>query len=296
MQQSTLYVPALREGLSVYEAALAYAEAGWYVLPVKGKKPIIPNWKVNSTKEPTHQMFTRATGVALHMGRSGAVGIDIDAPLHWRHKITQEVPFQSTRPSQPDRGHYIFLQPTDRVIGNGGSGEWGEVRGLNGYLVVVPSWHPDEGLYQWRRVGEVPTLPDEIADLLPSASEQQNSETVKDFLRLDGRGNPKLLNYVAQRMQDAIEAGVGRHTAAYEHVCWGVREVRAGLYPAFECIDTLYKVFLQYIDPDAEASRYQQAEAEFENIVRHAVGNTVDEAQIIRARLVQPTGVRVDVR
>lgn len=302
-----LYVPELQEGCSVLEAALEYVKAGWYVLPVVGKKPAIAEWSKNSTcdADKVVKLFSASkyfgsciTGVALHMGRSGAVGIDVDDPEKFKFaaNITQ-CPFQSTRSNQPNRGHYIFLQPLDRVVGNGGSGEWGEVRGLNGYLVVAPSRHPESGgEYKWRRVGKVPPLPLKIAKLLPTSVKQENPETVKDFLRLDGNANLKLLNYVARRMQTAIEDGVGRHTAAYEHTCWMVREVRAGLYPALVGIDTLYKVFQQSIDQQQESVRYKQAEAEFENIVRHAIASTKDEATIIQARLATPSSIKIGRR
>lgn len=308
----SLYVPELQEGCSVLEAALEYVKAGWYVLPVVGKKPAIAEWSKNSTcdADKVVKLFSASkyfTGVALHMGRSGAVGIDVDDPGKFKFaaNITQG-PFQSTRSSQPNRGHYIFLQPLDRVVGNGGSGEWGEVRGLNGYLVVAPSRHPEpDGEYWWRRVGKVPPLPLEIAKLLPTSVKQENngtkiennnqSQTVKNFLRLNGNASPKLLNYVARRMQIAIEDGVGRHTAAYEHTCWMVREVRAGLYPALVGIDTLFKVFQQSIDQQQESVRYKQAEVEFENIVRHAIASTKDEATIIQARLATPSSIKVNV-
>ena len=74
--------------------------------------------------------------------------------------------------------------PADRTIGNSGGrlgGSWGEVRGLNGVIVVAP--HPDGR--RWERTGTVPTLPEELAELLDDASRTQDAasdDVVSAFL------------------------------------------------------------------------------------------------------------------
>ena len=93
--------------------------------------------------------------IALHCGRSGAIVFDVDHPelvpdVLRRHLLS--APFQSTRPDEPRRGHYVFLQPPGRTIGNsnGRLGKaWGEVRGCNGVIIAQPSHHKDGGRYRW---------------------------------------------------------------------------------------------------------------------------------------------------
>jgi hypothetical protein len=160
-----LYVPGITPDMDTLAAALAYAKAGWYVLPVKRgtKKPgsvVGDHWQDKSSRDPKQIAAWFAGtdyGIALHVGRSGAIVFDVDKPdklpdILRRHLVS--APFQSTRPDVPGRGHYVFLQPPGRTIGNSngrlGTG-WGEVRGLNGVIIAEPTEHLDGGRYHWDR-------------------------------------------------------------------------------------------------------------------------------------------------
>ena len=68
---------------------------------------------------------------------------------------------------EPGRGHYVFAMPPGRTIGNSKGrlgGGWGDIRGLNGIIVVA---HRIPTGVRWMRTGPVPLLPDELAELLP---------------------------------------------------------------------------------------------------------------------------------
>jgi Bifunctional DNA primase/polymerase, N-terminal len=166
----SLSIPDLPDDVDTLTAAVAYAKAGWYVLPVARKHPVNPGknpgsvvgskWHHQSSRDPEviAAWFAGTDhGIALHAGRSGAVVFDVDRPDKVPPvlaKYLATAPFQSTRPDVPGRGHYIFLQPPGRTIGNGGGklgGAWGEVRGLNGVIIAAPSWHPEGGEYRWVR-------------------------------------------------------------------------------------------------------------------------------------------------
>lgn len=162
---TALYVPEITTDTDMLSAALAYAAAGWYVLPVRqgSKAPgsvVGKRWQDKSSRDP--QMITAwlagtTHGIALHCGRSGAIVFDVDNPEKLPELLLKHLgkaPFQSTRTDVPGRGHYIFRQPRGRTIGNSvgrlGRG-WGEVRGLNGVIMAAPSTHPHGGLYCWER-------------------------------------------------------------------------------------------------------------------------------------------------
>jgi hypothetical protein len=173
-----LYVPDIDPEADALSAALAYAEAGWYLLPVdpNTKHPgsvVGKHWHHQSSRDPKQiTAWFAGTGhsIALHCGRSGVVAFDVDNPAKLPAKLRKAIdgaPYQSTRPDTPGRGHYVFAMPLGRTIGNGKGrlrGAWGEVRGLNGVIVVAPSRHSDGGEYRWKQVGLVPALPAEIAD------------------------------------------------------------------------------------------------------------------------------------
>jgi hypothetical protein len=109
------------------------------------------------------------------MGRSGALAIDVANPDKLHSAIQQAIsqynpPYQSTRPDTPSRGHYVFAMPEGRRLSNSlgelGNG-WGEIPGLNGVIIVVPSDHKErDGRYEWQQTGPVPTLPGYVASRL----------------------------------------------------------------------------------------------------------------------------------
>ncbi|HWS93778.1 MAG TPA: bifunctional DNA primase/polymerase [Mycobacterium sp.] len=160
-----LRVPDIAPDADTLTTALAYADAGWYVLPVKrgtkGPGSVVgKGWQHKSSRDPKviAAWFAGVDhDIALHCGRSGAVVFDVDKPENVPPvlaKYLASVPFQSTRPDTPGRGHYLFLQPSGRTIGNGTGrlgGAWGEVRGLNGVIIAEPSFHAEGGHYKWVR-------------------------------------------------------------------------------------------------------------------------------------------------
>jgi hypothetical protein len=162
--ESNPFIPDV-SGMSTLDAALAYAAAGIYVLPVKpgSKHPgsvVGDRWHTQSSRDPKVIVAWFAGtdyGIALHCGRSGLVVFDVDDPAKVPPvlaKYLDAAPFQSTRPDVAGRGHYVFRQPPGRTIGNSVGrlgGGWGEVRGLNGVIIAAPTPHPEGGLYRWER-------------------------------------------------------------------------------------------------------------------------------------------------
>ena len=214
-----LSVPLIADD-DVLTAAFRYAAAGWYCLPVRadaGKNPgsvVGKGWQHQSSRDP-QQLAAWFAGtdylLALHVGRSGAVVFDVDHPDELPDILAAHLfgrtapPHQSSRPDQPGRGHYVFAQPPGRMIGNstGGLGKgWGEVRGKNGVIIVAPSRHArdvDGARYEWLQTGEVPSLPDELAELLPDAGEVDR--------RRHRRGSPPVHRHPHRRPPPGQAAG-----------------------------------------------------------------------------------------
>jgi hypothetical protein len=104
-----LIIPGTVGDTDTLTAALAYADAGWYVLPVRtGKHPgsVVGNgWQRKSSRDPkqiTAWFAATDYGIALHCGRSGAAVFDVDDPDRLPEilrKHLEGAPFQSTRPS-----------------------------------------------------------------------------------------------------------------------------------------------------------------------------------------------------
>ena len=287
---SALSVPEIDPDGGTLTAALAYAKAGWYVLPVSpamkhAGSVLGKGWPAKSSRDP-HEIAAwfagSGDGLALHVGRSGAVALDVDDP----HKVSalmgaaflrDKPPHQSTREGAPGRGHYCYAMPPGRSIGNSvgqlGAG-WGDVRGGNGIIVVSPSLHSkaaDGGRYLWESIGALPVLPSDLASLLPDALHADDAATdsqVKAFLAAHtSTERPGQLRPILDRFTAKTSAGESRHGTAQGCLVWALKEAAAGLYPAQTAYDRLRPLFLASVTSDPGRS----AKSEFAGMVAWAV-------------------------
>ena len=293
---SQLVIPDLDPDGDTLTAALAYATAGWYVLPVRRgtKDPgsvVGKKWHAKSSRHP-RQITAWFAGtdhdIALHCGRSGAVVFDADAPdklpdVLRRHLVA--APFQSTRPDVAGRGHYVFTQPPRRTLGNSTGrlgGGWGEIRGHNGVIIVSPSHHADGGRYRWESTGAVPVLPAEIAAQLDDASPAEDAVTdgavaafIADYRRST---RPAILHGWTSALHRHFQAGDSRHTSTVSVVTGAMKEARAGFFAAQEAIDALQPMFIDAVAQPPTSSRQGEprtgatAESEWAGILAWAVG------------------------
>lgn len=142
--------------MNILEAALAYAERGYSVLPLVGKKPAI-DWTERQHKIASHgqiQAWERKgwlTNVGIVCGRisGNLVVIDLDG-------LTAIAAFETRWPDLLDtytvatgsgRGKHLYYQAdslpnTTRYIGYTGNVE---LRANGCYVVAPPSLHPDTG-------------------------------------------------------------------------------------------------------------------------------------------------------
>ncbi|WP_166427791.1 AAA family ATPase [Nonomuraea mesophila] len=307
-----LHIPDVDTEHDTLGAALAYAKAGWYVLPVNRQTKhagsvLGKGWPAKTSRDPETIIawFAGADhALALHVGRSGAIAFDVDRPAELPDLLravllTVPGPMQSTRVDDPERGHYLYAAPCDRALGNsaGTLGRtWGEVRGRNGIIVVAPSTHEkaaEGGRYAWERTGMLPELPDVLADALPDATDATDAATdaeVSAFLKThQGGARPELLTGVLHRFDAAVRAGESRHNAMLTAAAWAMREAAAGLYPAVEAAHRLSTAFAAVMSVSRDGSERVlapgQARAEFGGILAWAVAQTVfaDAAEVRQA-------------
>ncbi|WP_267061962.1 bifunctional DNA primase/polymerase [Brachybacterium halotolerans] len=256
-------------GLDTLAAAFEYAKHGWHVGPVRPgtKHPgsiLGKQWQSKTTRDPeiiadTWMTHTDA-GIFLHVGRSGAIVIDVDTPTRLPDVLTTALtehpaPFQRTRRSDAARRHYIYAQPPGRTLGNGlgrlPTG-WGDLRGANGVIIVAPTEHPDpDGHYAWGRTGQVPQLPDSIARLLADTTtpvDVATDQTIRDFIaRHDTGQDLDKLRTLTATYKKAITAGDSRHQRAVSILAGMLKEAAAGYYPAQLAEQQLREAFLDAV-------------------------------------------------
>lgn len=307
-----LVVPAIPSDASTLSAALLYAKAGWYVVPVKHdtKAPTVlgKGWQHQSSRDPEviASWFAGTNhALGLHVGRSGAVVFDVDAPtlMHDDLKLAiheGEPPFQSTRDNDPHRGHYVFLQPEGRDLGNGRGTlgkDWGEIRGANGIIVVEPSSHTkDHGRYLWMHDEdvEVPALPPYLLAHLPEYKGSRDAATDADVERFLGAHSveegDKFLSPIIDKYKALVNGGSARHEALVEVLPWLCRDAKADLVNARLGHDTL----LAMATSPSEGRGVFRA-GEFESIFAWSVGQVHDvDADARRAEVEQRLAPKPD--
>jgi len=145
------------------KAALAYAEAGWSVVPMAphGKQPLIPWMEFQERRAGADEIrswFERwpDANIAVVTGAiSGIVVLDID-PRHGGEAslklLEDEVgPIPSTMEALTGGGgrHLYFAYPGQTVRNRAGLRPGIDLRGDGGVIVVPPSMHPSGRRYTW---------------------------------------------------------------------------------------------------------------------------------------------------
>lgn len=270
-------------GLTSLDAALAYAEAGFFVGPLRpsDKKPgsvLGSRWQEKTSKEErTIRRWYKGApsrGVFLHVGRSGLVVFDLDQD-HLAALPTEIAdalrtgPFQRSR-GESDRGHYLFK--TEERFGNspGAFAPWGDVRGENGVIVLAPSLHPDTGRsYEWVRPGAVPDLPLVLRELLSrqvlSTRPAFSNEQLSDFISKNTEAsNLARLSEHLERFLVRTGAGESRHGAMGSTLIAALRDAEDGLFPARRALDELSAAYARSFEVQRDGARAAPAAREFD--------------------------------
>lgn len=248
------------------DAALAYAEAGWYVLPIipGTKQPRLEEWAKNSSFDPDviRGWFERwpNDGVGLHAGRSGVVVFDLDrhdlneVPDELRESLRKGM-FQRSREGQTDWGHYLFVVPPGESYGNspGPFKFFGDVRGKNGQIVVEPTPHPSEGgRYHWPTPGAVPALPAALRACLNAASNEAEplraAELDAFYAEHTDNDAPGGLDGIVKRFREEVDEGSSRHEALVRALTWAFRETRIGRFPAQDAAERLRAAYREMFE------------------------------------------------
>ena len=154
----------------------------------------------------------------------------------------------------------------------------GEIRGLNGVIIVANSFHKDGGQYRVQRAGLLPVLPDVIADQLPEGKpgvDAATDEMVAKFIAEHTDATwPALLRGWINALATHFETG-SRHNGLLSVLTGALKEARAGFFPAAEA-DIIARVMFVTAATRApiggENQRtHRQANAEYESIRSWAV-------------------------
>jgi hypothetical protein len=179
------------------EAALAYAELGWPVLPLR------PKLKQPATKHGLHDASISknrieqwwdqwpTANIGLRTGIAfDALDLDGEAGVNAFIKIKPDYSHSGPVSSTGSGYHLLF-----KMSGAKNSAKIEDVpidfRGRNGYIVVSPSVHPQGHRYRWLSDGPVPAVPPWLAAYLFRPRVERLSDPNDPALRdaIDKAGN-----------------------------------------------------------------------------------------------------------
>ncbi|WP_326601855.1 bifunctional DNA primase/polymerase [Rhodococcus sp. PD04] len=284
-------------GLTLAEAALAYASAGWFLVPVRPgtKNPgslLGAEWPDKSSRdaEQIEQWWDENPdyGIALHVGKSGAIVFDLDVedlsdlPGEMREGL-RKGRFQSTRNGANDRGHYVFGVPAGESYGNsaGAFVSFGEVRGKNGVIIAAPTPHVDAdtkgGGYLWPEPGPLPLVSEapQLLACLRAAPEHEAPllapDEMKAFLDTYTRSErmPAFAGLIKTFERELKEHG-SRHGAMINALAMGFREAIAGSYPASDVYTTAQRMFKESFEDKELSAREGRTRPSRDEFVRGA--------------------------
>lgn len=156
-------------------AALAYADRGWQVLPLrpKAKAPLgqlVPNGKDGATSDlaTVFRWWEQQPGanVGLNCGESGFIALDIDPRNGGEESFFDlegqlgELPQTIESHSGGGGRHLLFKHPGEKLVGILAEGV--DVKD-HGYIVAAPSVHPSGREYVWSVDGDPTEV--ELAEL-----------------------------------------------------------------------------------------------------------------------------------
>lgn len=269
-------------------AALAYANAGMYLIPtsaddIKNPGSILgKGWqdKTSRNRAQIRKWFTDhpGAGIAWDVGRSGAIAFDLDCddkPADMTDAVwtaLQTGAIHTTRQGGSARAHYVFAcKPDEFGNGAGAFGRWGEVRCSNGVIVLAPTPHPDAetkgGSYRWRKFGKLPPLPDVLRGLLSTAAQNDDPKTPAELTKFLGEHTENNAQHGLQghltSFDIAVERGESRHDSMTKIMAWAFRESLIGRFGAQTAYDALKLAFYR-------AKPETRGTGEFDRIARWA--------------------------
>lgn len=200
----------LAELRATKEAALAYAERGWPVLPLRGKRPATQHGvhDASTNTEVIIKRFAKNPNVGIQTGQaSGLVVIDID-PRNGGDATLDELiecygPLPETLTAETGGGgfHLVYRYPGGRLKGKLGAGI--DVKSNGGYIVAPPSVHPDTGKpYIWRQRGNIVPMPDWMLEILQTPI----SPVLADSSIHQGERNTVLLEVAGRLKRQGISS------------------------------------------------------------------------------------------
>jgi len=206
----------------IQEAALRYAQRGWSVIPIDGKKPLVP-WKAYQAERAEEAQiadwFSRfpKANIGIVTGTiSGLVVLDIDAPEGLKTLAEHNfiLPKNAAQSKTGRDGFHFFFAHPGYTCKNFAAGRVGDLlgvdfRGDGGYVVVPPSIHPNGKNYQWIKSPEealILPLPSWLEQRIRSNPVNNDNQNKWEGNLLKGHRNTGLAQKIGSLLKNGLSS------------------------------------------------------------------------------------------
>lgn len=257
------------------EHALKYANYGWHVFPIRGKRPLV-EWRDASTADPEQvralfESHPDATGIGLDCGKSSLVVIDVDDWDGFSDLTARldAIPPTATTTTGGGGMHLLFHASDVRVRNSASKLAKGvDVRGDGGYIVLPPSAHDSGDVYAWSSRTAPAPLP---GDLLRMLTPPPPSAPVVTSTAGQDRWGEQVLAAEVGRMAMASEGT--RNQTLYEAALKVLSAVKGGHIDRTRAEQALLTAGMQAGLDEHESHRTIRS-ADGDAIVRHPQANS----------------------
>jgi hypothetical protein len=274
---ATIPIAQASQAGSCYKAALAYHNLGMSVLPLKGKRPSLNEWKQHQTQHPTAQQINSWQGQGLLEnvgiicgGVSGnLVVLDFDGPGAYGAFAALFPALTETYTIKTGSGEgkhvYLYvdrLPPTTRALDTP-IGHI-ELRAEGCYVVAPPSTHPVTGkTYEVEKpldILRVPNLDEVVAWIEKFKAPQPEWRPPRDLPPVNGSINPEVISAIADHLRQGRHRENGewincscvypeRHKNGDRHPSFGLN-TRSGFGFCYRCGTILAKDICEVLNID----------------------------------------------
>jgi hypothetical protein len=246
--------------------ALEYLNWGWSVIPVRTDKRPVGDWKKWQSRAMTQEEATKAfssravQGIAVVCGKvSGVTVLDLEQSSLESKEVEALLELAKGVPTARSGGggvHLYFASSGERNKPLELNGvHIGDIRGEGGYVVLPPSCHPSDNIYEWveKPTGNLEPIPQELQNALKQLTSKHHSR-----VKAKTSSNDAQRKYALSALEKECEAvrnapqGVGNHQINVSAFALG-QLVGAGVLSESEVLRDLENAVNTWATPDPKA-------------------------------------------
>lgn len=214
---------------SLEQHALAYARAGWHVVPLRrrDKEPLTPHGFKDATTDAAtiRRWWSRwpdaNIGIAVP---AGYVVLDIDSAEALQRLKAEDVALPATSRARTSKGWHLWFSTNGASAGNRvGLLPGVDIRAAGGYVVAPPSVHPSGVRYRWEvrlNRSSIAECPEWLLKMLSESDETRGASPEQWFEVISQRVPEGRRNETLAKVAGLLFRRLPAQVAAELAYCW----------------------------------------------------------------------------